>query len=208
MNRFQRNQWIVKTAIAAGILIGLLFGIVSESTRFGNGGLPSVAERAVKWSTFFLLVAVMTLYWVLPKTKLAKRLKMHEGLFVLSCAVGMVCGGVGLIATYKWQEFVMTSHLFEFILVLYSLIYVYWAMILKSWKTADVSKILDEKQIVDLNKAVAFSWLISTCLMIYFLLFTPSLIPIVLNGKTLALFYIFANMFIISASTLYYFKRT
>jgi uncharacterized membrane protein len=208
MNRFQRNQWIVKIAITVGIMVGLLLGIASESTQNKYPYSNTVAEKIIKISALFIILTALVMYWVVPNTKLAKRLKMHEGLFVLSCIVGMACGVIGLIATYKWQEFVLASHLFEFILILYFLIYVYWAMILKNRKTTELSEILDEKQIVDITKAVTISWLISSCLMIYFLLFTPNPISITLGGKMLALFYIFTNMFIISTSTLYYFKRT
>ena len=94
--------------------------------------------------------------------------------------------------------------MFEFIIVSFGCIYVYWAMIMKSERTIKVSDILDEKQIGDITRAAASTLSISTGIMLIMFFHNP----ILLDGKSWFHFYFFIVLLIYSISTLYYFKKT
>lgn len=166
----------------------------------------SVYEKVFKISAFFAVIIAVLLYWLLPKTQLAKRFKMNETLFVSTCIIGMICGAIGLGVTFIWRESVVETHLFEFVLIPFGLIYVYWAIIMNIKKTSNIADLLDEKQINNMTRAAAITLLLSLCVMLI-MYFVSSNKVFELEGKIWFLFYFFMTLTIYSSSTLYYFKK-
>ena len=101
---------------------------------------------------------------------------------------------------------VVKTHLFEFLVVLFGLIFVYWAIILRARKSANIADILDEKQIDNIRRAAASTLFVVTCIMllVYFFSYYDVFI---LEGKIWFLCYFFLTLLIYSANTLYYFKK-
>lgn len=91
---------------------------------------------------------------------------MNESLFVITNIFGIICGVGGIMTIIFWREMMGEAHLFECIIILFGLIYVYWAMIMKSKKTAMAADILDEKQIDDMTKAASSTLVVSTGIML------------------------------------------
>ncbi len=158
-------------------------------------------EIIIKLGLVLTLLIAALFYWLLPKTKLAKRLEMSKSLFVITTVVGMICGVLGLIVTIAWPQFINELHLWEIILMPFVLINVYWAMIMKIKKT---SIIIDEKQILNMTNAAAVTFAFSVPLMVgLFSLYERE----ILNGIIFFPYYFFMTIFLYSASTLFYFKR-
>ena len=201
MNDFKKSQLILKIVLIIAIVGGIALGIATEDKQKDEP--DTTYEKVFKLSAFFLVVLTLVFYWVLPNTKMANHLKMNEPLFVITNVLGMICGIIGLVATFLWQELIVETHLFEVIVILFGCVYVYWAMIMKRKKTVEISDILDEKQIDDMTKAAAFTLTLSTCVML--IVYLHNLVA--LEGKTWFLFYFFIVLLVYSASTLYYFKK-
>lgn len=200
MNRFQKKERFVWICIAAAIVIGIALGIAGQNRDLGYE--KTMVEKVIKLVLVLILVLAALLYWLLPKTKLAKHFKMNDTLFVITCIIGMICGISGLAVTFVWQQLVIETHLFEFILIPLALIYVYWAIIMKIRKTSDM---LDEKQIYNMTRAAATTLMGATCVMLlmYFVSYQKIF---ALEGKVWFLFYFFVTLLFYSASTLFYFK--
>jgi len=142
------------------------------------------------------------LYWLLPKTQLAKYLKMNEKFFYVMNIIGIICGISGLITTLVWGEYILTSHYYEIILLPAFLIYFYSLIIMKV-KGAD--NVYDEKQTYDMTRAAAISLPYTVGVM--FLLFAMSK-EIIVEGLVWFPFYIYFTLTIYSVSTLVYFKKS
>lgn len=204
MNKFKKSQTFLKTALIIGILGGIVIGIVFTGTQ--EEIKETIYEKIFKTSAFFLVMLSLIMYWVLPNMKIAKHFKMNESLFIASHILGIVCGIIGLAATILWQQMVVKTHLFEFMVVLFGFIFVYWAIILKARKSANISDILDEKQIDNIRKSATTTLFVVTCIMLlmYFISYNKVFI---LEGKIWFLCYFFMALLIYSGSTLYYFKK-
>ena len=205
MNEFQKWQMILKIALIMAVVIVIALG----SATGGKQGKSddTIYEKIFKISAFLLVMLALLMYFVLPSTKIAKHFKMNESLFVISHILGMICGAIGLVATFLWQQMVVKTHLFEFLIVFFGLIFVYWAMILKARKTAKISDMLDEKQIDNMIRAGAVTLYLVSCIMLI-MFFISSNNVFTLEGKIWFLFYFFITLLVYSASTLFYFKKT
>ena len=158
-------------------------------------------EIIIKIALVVILLIAGLSYWLLPKTKLARHLKMNETIFVFTTIIGMICGVLGLIVTINWPQFIMELHLWEVILMPFVLVNVYWAMIMKIRKTP---AILDEKQILNMTNAAAVTFKFSIPLMvILFILYDLE----VLSGIIFFPYYFFIALLFYSASTLFYFRK-
>lgn len=204
MSEFQKWQTILKVAL----IIAIIGAIALASATEGKKGKSddTVYEKIFKISAFFMLMLALVMYLVLPNTRIAKHFKMNESLFVVSHVLGIICGGIGLIATFLWQQMVVKTHLFEFLIIFFGLVFVYWAMILKARKTVKISDMLDEKQIDNIVRAGAATLYVVTCIMIV-MFFLSSNRLFTLEGKIWFLFYFFTTLLMYSACTLFYFKK-
>jgi len=163
--------------------------------------MEEIIEKIIKFILVLTFVIAGLLYWLLPKTKLAKHFKMNETLFVATNVIGIICGIIGLVVTLVWPQFIVEMHLWELILIPFVIIHVYWAIIMKTRKTLDV---LDEKQEYDMTKAAAITWGLSIPAMVFlFILYDKE----ILSGIAWFPYYLFTALLIFSATTLFSFKK-
>jgi len=205
MNDFQKRQRLLAIVTSLAILGGLTLGILGESDRPVIEKTPF--EKTVVILAFFVVLVPMVLYWIIPNTSWGKkRLKLKESMYSASFFMGIVLGLSGLAATITHPQTVVSSHLFELLLALFGLNYVFWAMVMKAQKTTDVSKILDEKQIRNLVESAAGTFTLVTCIMIvmYFISYHAVFI---IEGKIWFLIYFFLSMIIFSNLNIHSFKR-
>nr|MBN2277818.1 hypothetical protein [candidate division Zixibacteria bacterium] len=142
------------------------------------------------------------LYFIIPRTKLAGKLKMNESVFIITSVTGIICGAVGLVVTLFWPEYIVNLHLWEFIIMPFILANVYWGIIMKTRKTV---KILDEKQVFDLTNAAALTWAGSIpAMVVIFLLYSWGIV----DGVIWFPFYFFITLLFFSISTLFCFKKS
>jgi hypothetical protein len=204
MSEYQKWQMIFKIALIIAIVGAIALGSVDEGKK--RKGDDTVYEKIFKISAFFMVIFALVMYLVLPHTKIAKHFKMNESLFVVSHILGIICGGTGLIVTFLWQQMVVKTHLFEFLVIFFGLVFVYWAMILKARRTVKISDMLDEKQIDNIVRAGAVTLYVVACIMII-MFFLSSNQVFTLEGKIWFLFYFFITLLMYSACTLYYFRK-
>ena len=163
--------------------------------------MESIIEQIVKVLLVAVLAVAAILYWLLPKSRLAGKFRMNETLYVVTNVVGIVCGIIGLTATIVWPRYVIELHLWEFIMLLFVLVHVYWAIISR---VRQKSPLLDEKQSFDMAQAAAITWAGSIPAMaVLFVLYDKG----VLHGLMWFPFYLFATLLAYSISTLYLFRR-
>lgn len=199
--KFKNLFWIIICVIIVGII-----GFSTTTEDRDTSHKDSIYEKVFKLSAFFVVILAVVLYWLVPKTKLAKHFKMNETLFIVTCIISIICGVIGLGVTFVWRELVAETHLFEFVLIPFGLVYVYWGIIMNIEKTSNISDLLDEKQMDNMTRAAAITLLLSLFVMLimYFLSFNK---VFELEGKIWFLFYFFMILTIYSSSTLYYFKK-
>lgn len=204
MKEYKKWQLIIKIVFFV-VIVGVLI-LVNSAGDTQEERYDTIQEKIFKISAFFMVILALIMFWVLPNTKLAKHLKMNESLFTWSHILGAICGATGLIATLFWGNMVVETHFFEFIVILFGLIFMYWHIVLKAKKTTEVSRILDEKQIDNIMRAAGGTLFIVTCIMVlmYFISYHHAF---TLEGKIWFLFYFFLTLLIYSGSTLYYFKK-
>jgi hypothetical protein len=160
-----------------------------------------LAEKIIKLALAILVIAAALAFWLLPKTKIARKFKMSEALFMLTNIIGMICGAAGLLVTFAWSGLIVEYHLWEIILMPFVLIYVYWGIIMRTGKSL---AILDEKQSLNMASAAAMTWSISIPAMAFlFILYYQN----ILQGMLWFPYYFFVTLLIFSASTLFYFKK-
>ena len=163
--------------------------------------MEGMAEKVIKLVLVLILAGAIFLYWLLPRTRLARRIAMNETLFVITCIVGIACGVIGLFVTLVWPQYIVELHLWELILIPFVLVNIYWAVIAKMGKSAGI---LDEKQLFDMTKAAAGTWGISiTAMAILYLLYDRGIV----HGVIWFPYYLFGTLLFYSASTLFYSKR-
>lgn len=130
--------------------------------------MEGTAEKIIKLALVLMLAGAILLYWLLPRTRLARRITMNETLFSVTSIVGIICGAAGLVVTVLWPQFIVQLHLWELILMPFVLLNIYWAVIMKTRRSA---QILDEKQLFDMTHAAAVTWGVSiTAMAILFVL--------------------------------------
>jgi hypothetical protein len=148
-----------------------------------------------------LLAVAGLAIWLLPKTTLVTGRRIGEKLFVVTYAVGVICGAAGLAAIFIWPEQVFEWHLMELSVAPLVLVYAYWLAVMRGAKTSQVT---DEKQDADLARAGGLAWAL-TCpaMLVAFQLsltgrFNPTLwFP----------YYLLVTLLLHSVATLYFFKR-
>ncbi len=204
MNRFKRSQIIVKASITIGVLGGIVLGIFSENEQLKDP--KTVVESMITWMAFVVVIGAVVLYWIVPNTQWGKtKLYLSESRYVFFFYVGLVVGTLGLVTTLFQSELVIQSHLFELLLALFGLNYIFWAMILKREKSVDVSTVLDEKQIDNIIKSAATTLMLSSFIM--FMLYFGSYHNLfVLDGKVWFLVYVFSSMIIFSIGNIVFFQ--
>jgi len=163
--------------------------------------MENTIESIVKIILALTVIIGALLYFILPRTKLSRQFKMNESIFIVTSVIGIICGAVGLAVTFFFPVYIIDLHLWEFIIMPFVLINVYWAIIMKVRKTV---RILDEKQAFDLTNAAALTWAGSIpAMVIVFLLYNWG----VVGGEVWFPIYFFITLLFFSASTLFCFKK-
>ena len=161
----------------------------------------AMEEKVVKLVLVLVLFIAVLLYWLLPRTRLARHFGMNETLFTVTAIIGLICGVIGLVATFVWPQLIVEWHLWELIVLPCVLIYTYWEVIQKVERTAEI---VDEKQMFDMTRAGAltFSFLIPA-LALLFIMYQNG----VVGGLVWFPYSLFVSILVYSAGTLFYFKR-
>ncbi len=109
---------------------------------------------------FFLLAFLILLFtgsWVLSSSKFGEKIIMSDRIFNLTNFTLLICSAAGLIATLVLKNEILTSHLFE-ILLLPALVAFLVSGLSRKVKNADDK--FDEKQQCNMKDAAAFSWMV------------------------------------------------
>lgn len=205
MYRFRKSQRILAAIMIFAVISGLLFGILGEKNKPENYKTP--VERIFGLIGLFFILVPMILYWSIPNSSWGKRhLFLGESAYSLSFYMGIFLGIIGLVAVLIDPFMVIRSHLFELLLVLFGLNYVFWAMVMKSRKTTDIAKLLDEKQIRNLSDSAAATLMLVTGIMtlMYFISYHG---VFTLGGMVWFLVYFFLCMVVFSLANVVLFKR-
>lgn len=156
----------------------------------------------IKIILLLLLAFSFILYLIVPRTRLADRLRMSESFYYAIHVIGMLSGLTGIVVTLIYPEKIMTDHLYELILLPVFFVYLYSAVLIRIKKGEDI---YDEKQNRDIISAIAISWVVSFFGMFFmYALFTSN----ALQGFIWYPLYVFVNILIFSSSTLVLFKRS
>jgi hypothetical protein len=160
-------------------------------------------EKTIKIIILAVLAAVGFLYWLLPKTRGSRVLKMNETIFMITNYIGSFSALFGIIATFVWPDLIVETHLMWLILLPIALVHIYWLFIMRVHRTADI---LDEKQNFNMTSGAATT--LYVFLLVLFILFNLEYNQIhILNGIQYFPFYFFVLFLTYHASTLFYFKR-
>ena len=110
----------------------------------------------VKLIIIALLLILFAVTWILSKTNSSKKVRMGEKLFLSTNWVLLLCSGAGFILTLFLGKEIVSSHLFE-ILLLPAL----FAFLLTSIseKKVNAEEKYDEKQKSDMKDASVVSWM-------------------------------------------------
>lgn len=158
-------------------------------------------EKIIKVSILLIIILAFVLYWLLPKTKFARHLKMNESLFIITNIIGVVCGIIGLIITFVYPEKIVEFHLWELIILPFALIEGYWLLIIRIRKTA---AIIDEKQDYNMTRAGAATMAFSIpAMIIMFMLYYNEIV----TGPIWFPYYFFVTIFFFCGTTLFLFKK-
>jgi hypothetical protein len=177
-------------------------GVSFHNQSKEEDSLEGIAEKIIKLGLFFILVLACFLYWLLPKTRLAKHFKMNEKVFVMTFMISIICCLIGLVVTFLWPQAIFEMHLWELLLMPVFLVYVYWFMVKKLTKG---SEIVDEKQEFDMAKGTALSTSLTVPSMaLLFVLFDEG----ILEGLIWFPYYLFVTLLFFSVGTLYSYKKS
>jgi len=156
---------------------------------------------AIKILLLLILAVTFIIYWAIPRSRFAGRLKMNEPLFYLIHIIGIISGFLGIVVTVIFPDEIMTNHLYELILLPVFFVYVYSAILMRIKKGEDI---LDEKQNRDMLYAISISWIVCFISMFFiYALFKSNGI----QGYIWFPLFVFLNIFVFSSSTLVLFKR-
>jgi hypothetical protein len=163
--------------------------------------MESQIEKIIKLILVAIVALGIILFFLLPKTKLAKKFRMNEKLFIITNIIGVICGMVGLAVTFVFPRSIVELHLWELIVIPFVLVEIYWLMIIRIRKT---SKLIDEKQDYNMTKAGALTMAFSIPAMIFmFMLYYNK----IFDGPIWFPYYFFVTLLFFSGATLFFFKK-
>ncbi len=158
-------------------------------------------EKIIKLILVIIVALGIVLFFLLPKTRLAKKFKMNEKLFIITHIIGVICGIVGLAVTFIFPHSIVELHLWELIIMPFVLIEIYWLMIVRIRKTSDL---IDEKQDYNMTKAGAYTmWALIPAMVIMFQLYYNK----IFEGPIWFPYYFFVTLLFFSGTTLLLFKK-
>jgi hypothetical protein len=105
----------------------------------------------------FILIALIFIFgafFIIPKTGLAKKIRMNESLYMIMNIIGALSGITGLFASFIWGDYILTSHYYELILLPVFIIFLYSLLIIK---IREGEEPYDEKQELEMTRAAALT---------------------------------------------------
>jgi uncharacterized protein YacL len=201
MDKLKKFQTVIIPMIVIAIVIGL------SELQQGNEEIDNVTvhEKIIKVVVLFLILAAIVSYLIIPKTRMAEKIRMTERVYTATSVAGIICAVAGLVATGLWPEKIVELHLFELIFIAFALMYGYWGLIMKIRQAKEITDILDEKQIENIRSAAATTWAIVTWVfLIFFFASTSNALQV--EGRVWFLVYFFSSLLVFSVATIYYFK--
>jgi hypothetical protein len=164
--------------------------------------MEGIAEKIIKLGLFFIVALACFLYWLLPRTRFSRHFKMNEKVFVVTFLISILCSIFGLAVTFLWPQAIFELHLWELLALPIFLVYVYWFIVLKATKSAEL---VDEKQGLDMAKGAALSLAFTIpCMALLLNLYQRG----VLEDLVWFPYYLFVTLLLFSAGTLYNFKKS
>ena len=139
--------------------------------------------------------------WVVPRTRWIRQRQVSERLFVATQAVGIACGAVGLVLVFAWPLRTLEWHLWELALMPYVLVNVYWIIIMRRARSAEI---LDEKQSFNLASACGLTIGLGMLPMLAaFVLYDRG----IFDARLFYPYFLLATVLILSGTTLFLFRR-
>ncbi len=163
--------------------------------------MEGMAEKIIKLGLFLTVVLAFVLYWVLPRTRLSRHFKMNEKVFNVTFIISILCSLFGLVATTLWPHAILELHLWELVALPVFLVYIYWFIVHKTTKKADL---VDEKQEFDMAKGAALSMAFTIpCMALLLNLYQRG----ILEGFVWFPYYLFIALLLFSLGTLYSYRK-
>jgi len=161
-------------------------------------------ESIIKIILLLIVLIAVICYWLIPRSKLAKKVKMTVGLFIVTNIIGILSGILGVVGIFIWKTYLIEAHLWELIVMPYALVMVYWLLIIKLKKSTEI---VDEKQKWDMSQAAGIT--IGGTIVILSVVFQLSTHNLVDMGQGLWFpLYIFITIFIFSLTILLFYKKS
>lgn len=164
--------------------------------------MEGIAEKIIKLGLFLIVVLACFMYWLLPRTRLARHFKINEKVFNVTFFISICCSVFGLVATSLWPQSIFELHLWELLTLPIFLVYVYWFIVLKTTKKTEL---VDEKQEFDMAKGAALSMAFTIpCMALLLNLYQRG----VLEGFVWFPYYLFITLLLFSVGTLYSYRKS
>lgn len=193
--------WIFFLLLFAGIIFQGLTKQLSHALYSSQVGEFTTLETVNKIILGALLVLAFLALLIVPKTGLAKKMRLTESVYNFYCILGALCGVCGLIATLLWPHLIIKTHLMWLIVMPWVLANFYVGIIQRTRKTADV---YDEKQNLNMGAAGGITMGFTTPVMVVlFILYENNF----LQGSIWFPYYFFTTIFVFSVMTLHLFKN-
>ncbi|OQX95586.1 hypothetical protein B6I21_04695 [candidate division KSB1 bacterium 4572_119] len=162
-----------------------------------------MSEAVIKIILISTLFFAIIIYYLLPRSKFARKLKLGVFMFKLTNIIGIICGIVGLFTVFILQEKIIIQHLWELTVLPYALVWFYWLIMIRIKKT---SNIFDEKQEFNMAKAGALT--MAGSILALAIMFNLSYNDVFqLNYGLWFPFYLFSSITQFSFFTLFLFKK-
>jgi hypothetical protein len=193
--------WIFFILLFAGIIFQGLTKQNSTTLNSSQVGDLTTLRTVNKIVLGALLLLAFLAFLIVPKTGLAKKMRLTEGVYNFYCILGTLCGFCGLIATILWPHLIIKTHLMWLIVMPWVLDNFYVGIILKIQKTSDFG---DEKQNLNMGAAGGITMGFTIPVMAgLFILYERN----VLQGSIWFPYYFFTTIFVFSIMTLHLFKN-
>lgn len=156
----------------------------------------------VKFIILAILLSIFLSSWFISKSSLRNKINMDEKLFLVVNLVLLFFSICGFVLTIFLGDAIMSSHVFEIILLPVLFAFVLTGL---SKKDPQAEEKYDEKQIVDMRNAVTVSWIsvIATSFVLYAMYSAGNIVGLIFFPII-----IFVAMITYAGSLLYFFKMS
>jgi uncharacterized membrane protein YfcA len=118
---------------------------------------------ALKFAVLGIVILAFLCIWLVPKTRIARRLPLGEKGYKIIHGIGLITGITGLAVTLSVPALVLEGHVYELLLLPVFFVYAVYPLIVaqvrKNWE------LYDEKQLHDMTVAAAVALPVTTITM-------------------------------------------